>query len=216
MDMLIGEGGAAGADVIKDSDTAKFRQGRDRGVAGDAGDRRFLGDLVRPVQAARPGPRKGRERAERQGPAGQDRRRQEPGAWPASCAVQSIPAVFAFRRRPAGRRLRRRPAGKPAPPVRRAAGRGRAGRRTAGRPGCRPDARRGPAPRSTRATPAPRRACIPASFELDGANVAALVGLARSAIAPGPAGPGPADARPAAGGDGERPRRRWRPARRSP
>ena len=89
-----GAAGAAG-DVIKDGTTTELRQGRDRSVEADAGHRRFLGAVVRALQAAHAGARKGRARA-----GGKVRlvkiNIDEHPDIAQQLRVQSIPTVYAF------------------------------------------------------------------------------------------------------------------------
>ena len=69
-----------GGDLIKDSEHQALHGRRDRGLAQAAGDRRFLGALVRPLQAAGPGAGEGGAAGQRQGPHGEDQCRREPAA----------------------------------------------------------------------------------------------------------------------------------------
>ena len=107
----------------------QVRQGRARGVAHGAGDRRFLGAVVRAVQDAAADDREGRQGGQGRGQAGQDQHRPEPDAGPAA-AHPVDPGGLRLLRRPPGRRLHGRGARKPDQGVRRPAGAGR--RRRAG------------------------------------------------------------------------------------
>ena len=83
-----------------------LRGRRDRGLEGGPGHRRFLGAVVRPVQAARAGAGKSRHGGARPGTPGQDRHRREPRDRPAD-AHPVDPGGIRVRPGPAGRRLRR-------------------------------------------------------------------------------------------------------------
>ena len=109
----------------------QVRQGRARSLAHRAGDRRLLGAVVRAVQAAAAGDRKGRQGGQRRGQAGQDQHRPEPDAGPAA-AHPVDPGGLRLLRRPPGRRLHGRGAREPGQAVRRPPGAGdrrRGGRR---------------------------------------------------------------------------------------
>ena len=139
----------------------ELHAGRDPGVAQPAGDRRFLGALVRPLQAARADHRAGGQERRRQGPPGQDQHRREPRARPAA-AHPVDPDGLRLQPGPAGRRLRWRAAREPDQGVRRAphgalgagpgGGRDRAGEGARGRRPARPG---GPGLRADPATPSP-------------------------------------------------------------
>jgi len=117
------------------------RQGRDHGelhgrsrrcVVRHAGDRRFLGTLVRAVQATGPGSRARRARGNGAVRHGQAQHRREPGRSRSRCASSRSRRFYAFKRRRPVRRVRRRRAGKTGQAVRAAAGR-RSRRSLAGR-----------------------------------------------------------------------------------
>jgi len=99
----------------------KFHSRRHRGVQGRTRPRRFLGLLVRSVQAADSHPRKGGEELSRQGSAREGRHRCQPGTRPA--ASDPVPADrLRFQGRAAARRLLGRAARKPIARIRRSSG----------------------------------------------------------------------------------------------
>ena len=146
-------GGAAamanGADLIKNSTTASFMADVIDASHDGAGDRRFLGAVVRAVQAARPGAREGGERGQA-ARCGWSRSTSTRTRDRAADAHPVDPRGLCLQGRPAGRRLRRRGAGEPGEAVRRA--------------GWRAAPRRPPAPRpSRRRSRWPRRRWPPAT-----------------------------------------------------
>ena len=135
-----------------------YRQFHGRGrrrLVRRAGHRRFLGALVRALQAARADPRKDRARHQRRRPDGQAQYRREPRDRAAD-AHPVDPGGLRLQGRAAGRRLCRRVAGEPGQAVRPAPGR-RQGRPLAGRGGA-GDGQRGVAGRRPRQR---RRALFP-------------------------------------------------------
>ena len=138
---------AAAADASgQGHDDADLRQGRHRGIEAPAGAGRFLGALVRPVQAAHARPGKGGQGRQGQGQARQDEHRRASGD-PRPDGHPVDPGRDRLRQRPAGRRLHGRAAGKPGrgvpgaadqgPHRRRGEGSAQGGRRRAGRRRCR-------------------------------------------------------------------------------
>ena len=108
-----------------------LHEGRDRGVEAPAGAGRLLGAVVRPLQAAHPGARKGGQGRQGQGQARQDEHRQASGdSGPAGHPVD--PGGDRLRQRPAGRRLHGRAAGEPGHGLHRAADQGQDRRRGEG------------------------------------------------------------------------------------
>ena len=107
-----------GAALVKDVTHGRLHGRGRRRLVRAAGHRRFLGAVVRPVQAARAAPRKGRARRQRRGAHGQAQHRREPRDRAAD-AHPVDPGGLCLQGRPAGRRLRRRGAGKPDQAVRR-------------------------------------------------------------------------------------------------
>ena len=125
----------------------------------NSGHRRFLGAVVRPVQTARPDPRKDGPRRQRRGAHGQAQHRRKPGDRAAD-AHPVDPGGLCLQGRQAGRRLCRRAAGEPSQAVRPADQRRQGRRPLAGR-GSDGDGEGGFGRRAT--TPAPqgsiRRSC---------------------------------------------------------
>ena len=179
---MIGGGWAAARappPPVKDVTTANFMAEVVDASFEHAGHRRFLGAVVRPVQAAGPDPRKGGARGQRRGAHGQAQHRREPRDRAAD-AHPVDPGGLCLQGRPPGRRLCRRGAGKPGQAVRPAARRRRAAARRRSR-------RRWRWPRRrcrTAITPAPA-ASIARSCSASPDNVEALAGLARALIARG-------------------------------
>ena len=98
--------------LVKDTTTKDFMIDVIQEVPQSTGSGRFLGTVVRSLQAARSGDREGRPRSRRQGEARQDEYRRAPlDCGPARHQEHS--GGDRLRRRPADRRLRRRPAGEP-------------------------------------------------------------------------------------------------------
>ena len=104
---------AAGREGRHDRELCRRRH---PGIAQAAGAGRFLGAVVRPVQAAAAGAGKGRGRGRRRGQAGQDEHRRTSGdRRPARHPVDS--GGHRLQERPAGRRLHGRHSRKPDPRV---------------------------------------------------------------------------------------------------
>ena len=107
-----GSAPAAAADVVDRHHHPDLHEGRDRGIAPPAGAGRFLGAMVRTLQAAHADPGKSRPRRQGQGEACQDGYRQASGnSRPDGHPVD--PGRDRLRERPARRRLHGRAAGRP-------------------------------------------------------------------------------------------------------
>ena len=103
---------APGDDLDQGHDTQTFCQDVIETSRQLAGAGRFLGALVRPLQAADPDPREGRARRQGHSAPGQDEHRRPSGRSPASSASSRSPRSSPSQR-PAGRRLHGRAAGEP-------------------------------------------------------------------------------------------------------
>ena len=155
-----------------------LRQGRHRGIAAPAGAGRFLGAVVRPLQAAHARPRKGREGGQGQGQARQDEHRRAPGhSRPDGHPVD--PGRDRLRQRPAGRRLHGRAAGKPGHRLSRTADQGPDRRRGEG------SAQGGRCRAGRRAMPRAPPSSIRSFWPRMRSNVPALAGLVRCYVETG-------------------------------
>ena len=113
-------------DLIKETTTQTFVQGRHRGIEAPAGADRLLGALVRPLPSADADHRKGGPRGQGQGQAGQDEhRRASADSRPDGHPVD--PGRDRLRQRPARRRFHGRAAGEPGQRLHRQAHQGHGG-----------------------------------------------------------------------------------------